>query len=102
VPTPGSASGAGTSAGRFPDGLDSDSNCTNFLTESATAWPPLRTPVRPISKSPARQALVSARRSGLIRVRTSRLPSSPRLARQALPRWGPPLTLALPLSLSPA
>jgi hypothetical protein len=37
VPTPGSASGAGTSAGRFPDGLDSDSNCTDFLTEPATA-----------------------------------------------------------------
>ena len=37
VPTPGSASGAGTSAGRFPDGLDTDSNCTDFLTESATA-----------------------------------------------------------------
>jgi hypothetical protein len=37
VPTPGSASGAGTSAGRFPDGLDTDSNCTDFLTEPATA-----------------------------------------------------------------
>jgi hypothetical protein len=36
VPTPGSASGAGTSAGRFPDGLDTDSNCTDFLTEPAT------------------------------------------------------------------
>ncbi len=37
VPAPGSASGAGTSAGRFPDGLDADSNCTDFLAESATA-----------------------------------------------------------------
>jgi non-reducing end alpha-L-arabinofuranosidase len=37
VPTPGSASGAGTSAGRFPDGLDTDSNCMDFLTEPATA-----------------------------------------------------------------
>jgi hypothetical protein len=37
VPAPGSASGAGTSAGRFPDGLDTDSNCTDFLTEPATA-----------------------------------------------------------------
>jgi non-reducing end alpha-L-arabinofuranosidase len=37
VPTPGSASGAGTSAGRFPDGLDTDSNCSDFLTEPATA-----------------------------------------------------------------
>jgi hypothetical protein len=37
VPTPGSASGDGTSAGRFPDGLDTDSNCTDFLTEPATA-----------------------------------------------------------------
>jgi hypothetical protein len=37
VPTPGSASGAGTSAGRFPDGVDTDSNCTDFLTEPATA-----------------------------------------------------------------
>ncbi len=37
VPTPGSASGAGTSAGRFPDGLDTDSNCTDFLTQPATA-----------------------------------------------------------------
>ena len=37
VPTPGSASGAGTSSGRFPDGVDTDSNCTDFLTEPATA-----------------------------------------------------------------
>jgi non-reducing end alpha-L-arabinofuranosidase len=36
VPAPGPASGAGTSAGRFPDGLDTDSNCTDFLTEPAT------------------------------------------------------------------
>ena len=37
VPPPGSTSGAGTSAGRFPDGLDTDSNCTDFLAEPATA-----------------------------------------------------------------
>jgi hypothetical protein len=37
VPSPGSASGAGTSAGRFPDGLDTDSNCTDFAMEPATA-----------------------------------------------------------------
>jgi non-reducing end alpha-L-arabinofuranosidase len=37
VPAPGSASGDGTSAGRFPDGLDTASNCTDFLTEPATA-----------------------------------------------------------------
>jgi non-reducing end alpha-L-arabinofuranosidase len=37
VPTPGSASGEGTSTGRFPDGLDADSNCTDFLTEPAAA-----------------------------------------------------------------
>jgi hypothetical protein len=44
---PGAASGFGpfasaagafnTSAGRFPDGLDTDSNCADFLTEPATA-----------------------------------------------------------------
>jgi hypothetical protein len=28
--------GAGVSAGRFPDGLDTDSNCTDFITEPAT------------------------------------------------------------------
>jgi hypothetical protein len=37
VPAPGSARGDGTSAGRFPDGLDTASNCTDFLTEPATA-----------------------------------------------------------------
>jgi len=37
VPSPGSASGAGTSSGRFPDGADTDSNCTDFFTEPATA-----------------------------------------------------------------
>jgi hypothetical protein len=31
------APGPGRSAGRFPDGLDSDSNCTDFLTQAATA-----------------------------------------------------------------
>jgi non-reducing end alpha-L-arabinofuranosidase len=46
VTAPGSASGFGpfssaagasnTSAGRFPDGLDTDSNCTDFLAEPAT------------------------------------------------------------------
>jgi len=30
------AAGAGVSAGRFPDGLDTDSNCTDFITEPAT------------------------------------------------------------------
>ncbi len=37
APTPGSASGEGTSAGRFRDGLDTDSNCTDFVTEPATS-----------------------------------------------------------------
>jgi hypothetical protein len=46
VPAPGSASGLGplasaagavnTSAGRFSDGADTDSNCTDFLTQAAT------------------------------------------------------------------
>ena len=36
VTAPGLASGAGTSAGRFPDGVDTDSNCTDFQTEPAT------------------------------------------------------------------
>jgi hypothetical protein len=45
APTPGSAMGFGpfaaaagatnTSAGRFPDGVDTDSNCTDFLTQAA-------------------------------------------------------------------
>jgi hypothetical protein len=37
VATPSTSGGAGTSAGRFPDGLDTDSNCTDFLTEPSTA-----------------------------------------------------------------
>src|SRR5207248_3099362 len=37
VISPSSASGAGTSSGRFPDGMDTDSNCNDFLTEPATA-----------------------------------------------------------------
>lgn len=36
VAAPGSVSGAGVSAGRFPDGLDTDSNCTDFVTAPAT------------------------------------------------------------------
>ncbi|MFZ0961388.1 MAG: arabinofuranosidase catalytic domain-containing protein [Terriglobia bacterium] len=49
VPTPGSASGLGplasaagavnTSAGRFPDGADTGSNCADFLTQAATTLP---------------------------------------------------------------
>jgi len=35
IPSPANA-GAGTSAGRFPDGLDTASNCNDFLTEPAT------------------------------------------------------------------
>ncbi|HKO20020.1 MAG TPA: arabinofuranosidase catalytic domain-containing protein [Acidobacteriaceae bacterium] len=35
VAAPNSASGAGISSGRFPDGADTDSNCTDFLTEPA-------------------------------------------------------------------
>ncbi len=31
------AAGADTSAGRFPDGADTDSNCTDFVTEPATS-----------------------------------------------------------------
>jgi len=30
------AAGAGVSAGRFPDGIDTDSNCTDFIAEPAT------------------------------------------------------------------
>jgi hypothetical protein len=36
-PGAAAAGATNTSAGRFPDGLDTDSNCTDFLTESATA-----------------------------------------------------------------
>lgn len=48
APTPGSAGGFGPnatavtinrSAGRFPDGLDNDSNCTDFLLQPATILP---------------------------------------------------------------
>jgi non-reducing end alpha-L-arabinofuranosidase len=48
VPSPGSAGGFGPaastvttnrSAGRFPDGLDTDSNCTDFLVQPATTLP---------------------------------------------------------------
>jgi len=49
VPTPGLAGGFGPaaaaasainrSAGRFPDGLDTDSNCTDFLLQPATTLP---------------------------------------------------------------
>jgi non-reducing end alpha-L-arabinofuranosidase len=49
APTPGSGGGFGpfaaaggatsTSAGRFPDGLDTDSNCTDFLLQPATTLP---------------------------------------------------------------
>jgi non-reducing end alpha-L-arabinofuranosidase len=36
VVTPAAAGGAGTSRGRFPDGADADSNCTDFLLQTAT------------------------------------------------------------------
>ena len=36
VVVPSAAGGAGTSRGRFPDGADTDSNCTDFLLQSAT------------------------------------------------------------------
>jgi hypothetical protein len=36
APAPDTASGAGTSVGRFPDGADTDSNCQDFLAEPAT------------------------------------------------------------------
>jgi len=51
VPTPGVGAGRGggppavpvstpnRSAGRFPDGLDTDSNCTDFLLQAATSLP---------------------------------------------------------------
>ncbi len=35
VVTPGAAGGTGTSRGRFPDGADADSNCFDFLVQSA-------------------------------------------------------------------
>lgn len=37
VVVPAAVSGAGTSRGRFPDGSDADSLCTDFLTQVATA-----------------------------------------------------------------
>jgi hypothetical protein len=37
APEPGSAAGAGVSAGRAHDGIDTDSNCTDFVKEPATA-----------------------------------------------------------------
>ena len=52
-----------TSAGRFPDGADTDSNCTDFLTRPPPPCRPLRPPARPTSRSPAWQALTPARRS---------------------------------------
>ena len=36
VPTPSLGSGAGKSASRFPDGVDTDSNCTDFIVAGAT------------------------------------------------------------------
>jgi non-reducing end alpha-L-arabinofuranosidase len=36
VVVPSNSSGAGRSRGRFPDGLDTDSNCTDFLVQPAT------------------------------------------------------------------
>jgi hypothetical protein len=36
VVAPGPAGGLGVSCGRFPDGHDTDSNCTDFLVQSAT------------------------------------------------------------------
>lgn len=46
VPAPGPPSGPGTavgetnsSAGRFPDGVDTDSNCNDFRTQAATTLP---------------------------------------------------------------
>ncbi|MEP6715928.1 MAG: lamin tail domain-containing protein, partial [Terriglobia bacterium] len=39
VVTPGALSGAGMSRGRFPDGRDTDSNCTDFMTQASTALP---------------------------------------------------------------
>jgi hypothetical protein len=35
----GGGGGVNRSAGRFPDGADADSNCTDFLTQSATTLP---------------------------------------------------------------
>jgi len=35
VVTPRTVSGSGVSAGRFPDGADTDNNCTDFLTQAA-------------------------------------------------------------------
>lgn len=39
VAAPGAAAGAGASAGRFPDGVDSDSNCSDFVTSPVTTLP---------------------------------------------------------------
>ena len=49
------------------------------------AFPPVRPPARPISKSPAWKASTLARRSRSIPARTSRPPLSRRLARQVVP-----------------
>ena len=66
-PAPGPVSGFGpfascraavnTSAGRFPDGTDTDSNCTDFLMQPATTLPTVRLPAQPTSKSRAWQTL---------------------------------------------
>ncbi|MGO4514604.1 arabinofuranosidase catalytic domain-containing protein [Terriglobus sp. 2YAB30_2] len=37
VVAPAIVGGAGTSVGRFPDGADSDSNCTDFVSQAATS-----------------------------------------------------------------
>jgi hypothetical protein len=39
VTSPGTATGAGRSAVRYPDGADTDSNCTDFLVQPAATLP---------------------------------------------------------------
>jgi hypothetical protein len=53
VPAPASGAGEGVSAGRFPDGFDSGSNCTDFVTAPATPGAPNRAYASAPVKSPS-------------------------------------------------
>ena len=92
-----------TSAGRFPDGFDSDSNCTDFLVQHAATLSAASVPgsanikVDSVAGFAAGQAITIGSGANL---RNS--PSSRTLAPQAPPRRAPTPPWARPLSLSPA
>jgi len=68
------------SAGRFPDGNDTDSNCNDFLTQPPpTCWP-LPAAAQPTSKSAAWQTLAAAKLSRWIPAQAARRLSSQRWA----------------------